>query len=100
MKWVSWVRRSRLEPFMRLGAATKGTLDGVIRGMLDGRSNAYVKAMNGQLRQEKTAARGLRNLDNFIAIAYLRMSKLAHLPKNHMVPAIHRDYGCYRHIRR
>ena len=98
MKWVSWARRSRLEPFKRLGATIKEHLGGVLRGMLDGRSNAYVEAMNGQLQQTKTAARGFRNLDNFIAIAYLRMSKLEHLPKNPMVPAIPREYGRYRHV--
>ena len=46
------------------------------RGMLDGRSNAYVEAMNGTLQQTKRAARGFRTAVNFIAIAYLRMTKL------------------------
>ena len=32
------------------------------------------------------------------ATAYLRMSRLAHLPQNPMAPAIPRDYGCYRHV--
>ena len=31
-------------------------------------------------------------------VAYLRMSKLEHLPKNPMVPAIPREYGRYRHV--
>ena len=70
----------------------------VVRGMLDGRSNAYVEAMNGLLQQTKTAARGFRNIENFIAMAYLRMSKLKHLPQNPLVPAIARDYGRYRHV--
>ena len=71
---------------------------GVVRGMLDGRSNAYVEAMNGLLQQTKTAARGFRNIENFIAMAYLRMSKLKHLPQNPWVPAIPRDYWRYRHV--
>ena len=50
--------------------------------MLDNRSNAYVEAMNGLLQQAKRAARGFRTATNFIAIAYLRMSKLKHLPSN------------------
>ncbi|AVR90114.1 ISL3 family transposase [Thauera aromatica] len=97
-KWLSWARRSRLEPFKRLAATLKAHLGGVVRGMLDGRSNAYVEAMNGLLQQTKTAARGFRNIDNFIAMAYLRMSKLKHLPNNPLVPAIPRDYGRYRHV--
>jgi len=98
MKWVSWARRSRLEPFKRLAATLKEHLGGVVRGMLDGRSNAYVEAMNGLLQKAKTAARGFRDPENFIAIAYLRMSKLEHLPKNPLVPAIARDYGRSRHV--
>jgi hypothetical protein len=36
--------------------------------------------MNGLLQQAKRAARGYRTAANFIAVAYLRMSKLKHLP--------------------
>lgn len=96
--WISWARHSRLEPFKRLGATLKKHFDAVVRGMLDNRSNAYVEAMNGVLQQIKRAARGFRTAANFIAIAFLRMGKLAHLPSSpfrpaspHMaVPTIHR----------
>ena len=80
--WISWAKRCRLEPFKKLAATLKGRFDGVVRGMLDNRSNAYVEAMNGLLQQAKRAARGFRTASNFIAIAYLRMSKLKHLPSN------------------
>lgn len=36
--------------------------------------------MNGQLQQAKRAARGYRTARNFIAIAYLRLSRLQSLP--------------------
>ena len=85
--WLSWARRCRLEPFKRLAKTLTERFDGVVRGMLDGRSNAYVEAMNGLLQQTKTAARGFRTVENFIAIAYLRMSKLKHLPANPFVSA-------------
>jgi transposase len=78
--WLSWARRSRLEPFKRLAATLKERFDAVVRGMVDHRSNAFVEAMNGLLQQAKRAARGFRTSANFIAIAYLRMSKLKHLP--------------------
>ena len=97
-KWMSWARRSRLEPFKRLAVTLKEHLGGVVRGMLDGRSNAYVEAMNSLLQKAKAAARGFRDPENFIAIAYLRMSKLEHLPQSPLVPAIPRDYGRYRHV--
>lgn len=78
--WLSWARRCRLEPFKKLAASLKERFDAVVRGMLDHRSNAYVEAMNGLLQQAKRAARGFRTSRNFIAIAYLRMAKLKHLP--------------------
>lgn len=86
-RWISWARRSRLEPFKKLATTLKDRMAGVVRGMLDGRSNAYVEAMNGMLQQVKRAARGFRTVKNFAAIAYLRMSKLKNLPTNPMQPA-------------
>lgn len=78
--WLSWARRCRLDPFKRLATTLKDRFDAVVRGMTDHRSNAFVEAMNGLLQQAKRAARGFRTGANFIAIAYLRMSKLKHLP--------------------
>lgn len=85
--WLSWARRCRLEPFKKLAASLKERFDAVVRGMLDHRSNAYVEAMNGLLQQAKRAARGFRTSRNFIAIAYLRMAKLKHLPDSPFVAA-------------
>ena len=95
--WISWARRCRLEPFKKLAATLKERLPGVVRGMLDGRSNAYVEAMNGMLQQTKRAARGFRTVKNFAAIAYLRMSRLKHLPQNPLQPAAPRDQGVTRY---
>jgi len=78
--WLSWARRSRLEPFKKLAKTITERADAVVRGMTDNRSNAFVEAMNGSLQQAKRAARGFRTARNFIAIAYLRISKLKHLP--------------------
>ncbi len=85
--WLSWARRSRLEPFKKLARSLSTHFDGVISGMLDNRSNAYVEAMNGLLQQAKRAARGFRTASNFIAIAYLRMARLSHLPAHPFIPA-------------
>jgi hypothetical protein len=41
----------------------------------------------------KTAARGFRTVENLIAIAYLRMSKLKHLPDNLLVLALPPSLG-------
>ncbi len=85
--WLSWARRCRLEPFKKLATTLKNRFDAVVRGMTDHRSNAFVEAMNGLLQQAKRAARGFRTSANFIAIAYLRMSKLKHLPAHPFAPA-------------
>ena len=86
-RWISWARRSRLDPFKRLATTLKQHFDSVIRGMLDNRSNAFVEAMNGVLQQAKRAARGFRTATSVIAIAYLRLGKLTHLPASPFVRA-------------
>lgn len=58
-----------------------------MRGVRNGRSNAYVEAMNGLLQQVEQAARGFRTVKNFVAIVYHRMSKLKNLQLNPMQPA-------------
>ncbi len=85
--WISWARRSRLDPFKRLAATLRLHFDAVVRGMLDNRSNAFVESMNGLMQQAKRAARGFRTATNFINIAYLRLSKLTHLPPSPFAPA-------------
>jgi transposase len=95
--WLSWARRSRLEPFKRLAKTLKDHFDSVVRGMLDHRSNAFVEAMNGLMQQAKRAARGFRTVANFIAIAYLRLGKLTHLPTSPFVPATPLSAGVTRH---
>jgi len=81
-RWIGWAMRARLEPFKRLARTLKTHFEGVIAGMHQGRSNAFVEAMNGLMQNAKRAARGFRTSKNFIAIAYLRLSKLQHLPLN------------------
>lgn len=95
--WLSWARRSRLEPFKRLAATLRNHFDAVVRGMLDHRSNAFVEAMNGLMQQAKRAARGFRTAANFIAIAYLRLGKLTHLPTSPFVPAAPLSAGLAKH---
>lgn len=95
--WLSWARRSRLDPFKRLAATLKTHFDAVVRGMLDHRSNAFVEAMNGLMQQAKRAAKGFRTAANFIAIAYLRLGKLTHLPTSPFVPATPASAGVTTH---
>ena len=96
-RWISWARRSRLDSFKRLGATLRTHFDAVVRGMLDHRSNAFVEAMNGLMQQAKRAARGFRTAAHFIAIAYLRLGKLTHLPSSPFLPAMPQSAGLTTH---
>jgi transposase len=95
--WIRWASRSRLQPFKRLARTLRTHFEGVIAGMQQGRSNAFVEAMNGLMQNAKRAARGFRTSKNFIAIAYLRLSKLKHLPANPFEPAAPRLAGLTTH---
>ena len=95
--WLSWARRSRLDSFKRLATTLKTHFDAVVRGMLDNRSNAFVEAMNGLMQQAKRAARGFRTTANFINIAYLRLSKLTHLPHSPFASALPLSAGLTVH---
>ena len=95
--WLSWARRSRLDSFKRLATTLKTHFDAVVRGMLDNRSNAFVEAMNGLMQQAKRAARGFRTTANFINIAYLRLSKLTHLPQSPFASALPLSAGLTVH---
>lgn len=96
-RWLGWARRSRLKPFMRLAKTITEHFDGMVRGMLDNRSNAYVETMNGLLQQVKRAARGFRTAKNFIAIAHLRMGRLKDLPQSPFKMAAPRGDAGYCH---
>ena len=81
---LSRARHCRLDPFQKLA---KTIAEAVVRGMIDNRPNAFAEAMNGLLQNAKHAARGFRTASNFIAIAYLCMAKLNHLPAHPLVLA-------------
>lgn len=86
--------RSGLEPFKRLGRTLQEHFEAVIEGMQQGRSNVFVEAMNGLMQNAKRAARGFRTSRNFIAIAYLCLSKFRHLPANPFKPSQPRFAAC------
>ena len=85
---MSWVRRGRLDPFRKLAKTISQRTDAIVRGMTDNRSNAFVESINGLLQQAKRAATGFRTATSFIAMAYLRMSELKHLPAHPFNPAV------------
>ena len=60
----------------------------MVHGMLDHRSNALVEAIILLMQQSKCAAQGLKTAANLMAIAYLYLGKLRHLPPSPFLPAV------------
>ncbi|MDP2005272.1 MAG: transposase [Rubrivivax sp.] len=69
-----------LAVFQEPGHGDQATLRRRCIRMLNHRSNTSVESMNWQLQNAKRAARGYRTARNFIAVAYLRLSRLRYLP--------------------
>ncbi len=69
--WISWARRSRLEPFKRLAKTLKTHWDGIV-GMLEtAASNARAESINADIQAAITRARGFRTFGNLRTIVYL-----------------------------
>jgi transposase len=76
--WLS--RAAQFEPLLKLAATPRASYDAVAHRTLEHRSNAFVAAMDRLPQQVEPPARGFTTRHGFIAIAYLRMYKLKHLP--------------------
>lgn len=79
-RWISWARRSRLEPFKQLGKTLKAHLPGILAAYERGMSNAAAESINSQVQAAIVRARGFRNLRHLLNIIYLTTGKLNHLP--------------------
>lgn len=67
---LSWLRRSRLAPFVKLGKALKKHWDGIIGYYKNFTTSAAMESLNSRLQQARARARGYRLFANFQAIAY------------------------------
>ncbi len=78
--WISWARRSRLEPFKRLGATLKMHLPGILAAYRLGASNAVAENINSQIQAAIVRARGFKSLRSLTNIIFLTTGKLSNLP--------------------
>ena len=67
---LSWLRRSRLTPFVKLGKTLKKHWDGIIGYYKNFTTSAAMESLNSRLQQARARARGYRRFENFQAIAY------------------------------
>lgn len=80
--WISWARRSRLEPFKRLGKTLKTHLPGILAAYRRGASNAVAENLNSQIQAAIVRARGFKSLRSLTNIIFLTTGKLENLPVN------------------
>jgi len=79
-RWVSWARRSRLEPFKKLALTIKSHWQGILNSVDSSLTNGYVEGVNSLLQAAKARARGYRSKQIYITMAYLVAGKLCQMP--------------------
>jgi transposase len=80
--WISWARRSRLEPFKRLGKTLKAHLPGILAAYRLAASNAVAENINSQIQAAIVRARGFQSIRSLTNIIFLTTGKLQNLPAN------------------
>jgi len=74
--WLSWARRSRLEPFVKLARTITEQRAGILAAIEHGLSNARVEAINTQIRMLTRRAFGFHSPEALIALAMLSLNGL------------------------
>jgi transposase len=74
--WITWARRCRLQPFLKLARTITDQRTGIIAAIQHGLSNARVEAINTQIRLLTRRAFGFHSPDALIALAMLALADL------------------------
>jgi transposase len=74
--WLEWARRSRLEPFRKLGRTIAKQRAGIEAAITHGLSNARTEAINTNIRLITRRAFGFHSADALIALAMLTLGGL------------------------
>lgn len=86
--WISWARRSRLEPFKRLSKTLKAHLPGILAAYRLAASNAAAENINSQIQAAIVRARGFQSIRSLTNIIFLTTGKLQNLPANPFAHAV------------
>lgn len=84
-EWVSWARRSQLQPFVRAAATIRSHMGGILAFCASGLSNARVEALNGKARTITRRSFGFHGPHSLIALLFLCCGGLTLRPP-HAVP--------------
>ncbi len=72
-RWIAWVRRCRLAPFVRLARTLTAHWNAIAAAVLYGLSNARIEAANTRIRLIARRAFGFHTPDALIALAQLTL---------------------------
>jgi transposase len=83
--WVSWARRSRLQPFKRVAATVQEHADGILAYVRSGLSNGRTEGLNGKARTITRRSYGFHSAHGLIGLLMLCCSGI-HLEPIHHCP--------------
>ena len=75
-EWITMVRTSGIEPMVKAADTIHDHMAGVLRWFKSGLANGLLEGINSLLQAAKSKARGYRNVNNLITMAYLIAGKL------------------------
>jgi transposase len=75
-RWCQWAQRSRLPEMVRVAKTIKQHWDGVLRWFTSHISNGVLEGINSLIQAAKAKARGYRNVETLITMAYLIAGQL------------------------
>lgn len=75
-EWLSWARRCRLKPFVKLARTITAQREGIVAAIRHGLSNARVEAINTQIRLIARRAFGFHSPQALISLAMLKLGGL------------------------
>ena len=75
-EWLSWARRCRLRPFVKLARTIAAQRKGIVAAIRHGLSNARVEAINTQIRLIARRAFGFHSPQALISLAMLKFGGL------------------------
>ena len=75
-RWISWLKRSRLEPMKAVAKTIERHRDGILAWFDSRIANGLIEGINSLVQAAKAKARGYRSTRNLINITYLITGKL------------------------
>lgn len=75
-KWISWAKRSRLEPMKAVACTMEKHREGILAWFDSRISNGLIEGINSLVQAAKAKARGYRNSKTLKAVTYMVAGKL------------------------